>query len=43
MLCHLLYEQIAMEAPATIPRFGTISLKVQALSIRIPHFGTVVT
>lgn len=32
--------QIAMEVPATIPRFGTVSLKAQALSIRIPHFGT---
>lgn len=39
-LCVLLL-QIAMEVPATIPRFGTIALKAQAMNIRIPYFGRV--
>ncbi|TYZ60532.1 hypothetical protein PybrP1_003065 [[Pythium] brassicae (nom. inval.)] len=31
-------SQLAMEAPATIPCLGTVSLKTHALNIRIPHF-----
>lgn len=39
-LSHWTQAQLAMEAPAAIPRFGIVSLKTHALSIRIPHFGT---
>jgi hypothetical protein len=31
--------QIAMEAPATIPGFGTVTMRMQALKIRVPFFG----
>lgn len=39
-LCDWTQSQLAMEAPATIPRFGTVSLKTHALTIRTPHFGS---
>uniref|UniRef100_K3WBQ0 Uncharacterized protein n=1 Tax=Globisporangium ultimum (strain ATCC 200006 / CBS 805.95 / DAOM BR144) TaxID=431595 RepID=K3WBQ0_GLOUD len=29
---------VAMEVPATIPRFGTVTLKVHAMNIRMPFF-----